>query len=779
MRLYTLVLTSIASASLVACGGGGSSATLSGGTPSPLINVPYYTPVRVGTAVISDVVTTESAVAYSFNADLTNSGSDNVIVAGRSLDAARADSKLSIYGWSNGALVDQTSQWLSGTDNVIGGTEPDVEIGDFNGDGLIDLYIAPSTDSDVSRGDPGVVLINNGTSFSRTDINLGSVWAHDSVVYDFDGDGKSDIFNTEFGIGATLAISNGDGTFNIATNTSSAFAGASSVAAADFLGNGTTSVIITDSSTNDQESTKLLSYAVSGTTLTMATESILPVPIFDRTEWDNGSSVVSSHVIRTLAFDFDDSGSSDAVLITAVNSNASLLNSASSAVQFLQNDGVGNFTDVTDTTLVDWDYSIAASYNPKLIDINGDGLTDIFLGAQTWDNTQSNTVALMHTSDHKFVTSYANVFTAVQNQTFDMESLINAGVSAGGSTNIIKGPDNTLYLVTLLNMTENGTQSKAVYLSKIGEQVASAQSTASAISASWPYLSDGTVNEILATTSTVVFGLNELNLDKIFSPIGSLGVSVNGVKQTFSGYLSGVNLEGVKPLLFDDYNRSFAVNVPTVSNNNTWAAGPDNLDQETRSSVNLQYADIGGIKLGLDDATQSFTAGLGVKVGKYSQLNLQTTNLTYNPFLSMSGSWGEINSSSTVETSFITKQNGWIGKAGLMHTVSNITPGIVTKVSSINSVWAEGGYDFGNTKLFAGLFPKVIGGSVSLNMPASIDTYGKISYNNVEAKVTNPTTGYVRLSHSKKVTKQSNFTFNAMITSTGQTKAYGEFKVQF
>jgi len=782
-KLSTIVLAT--SAVISGCGGGGPSATLGGGT---LPNVPYYTPVKVGTAVMSTNPIAPNSVAGAFSKDLTGSGKENLIVAGRNLDASRSPSKITIYGWADGKLVDQTSQWFSGNDNVISGTEPDIEFGDFNNDGKIDLYVAPSTDSNVTRGASGIVLINNGSSFTRTELNVGNAWAHDSVVYDFDRDGKSDIFNIDFGNDASLSISNGDGTFTTYMSSGGDFFTAASVAAADFLGNGTTSIIVTDAQTTTiQDQTRLLTYSTAGGTLTLTTSKVLPLPRFDLPAYDqynqyNTTNQPKSHTIRSYAFDFDNSGIPSALLITSPNWTVSNYIPEKSEIQFLKNDGAGNFTDVTDSVLVGYNKMLQPDYNPQFLDINGDGLTDIFLGGETWDSNIVNTAVLLHTAEHKYVYSYAEIFTAFQNQVRDMERLVSGNwMAGGGQTSIIKGPDNTFYMVSMLSVTNpnTGAQEKAIYLSKMGQQTVSAQATASAIKQVWPYLSDSSVNQILASTSDQIFGLNALNLNKVFNPIGSLGLSVNGNKQSLTGSLAGVNLNGVTPLLFDDYNRAFAVSLPTINTSSTWFNNSDNLNQEVRSSSTLSYTEFNQVKIGADISTQSFTVGTGYKLNQNSQINIQGTKLPFSPFVNMSGSWGKVNYSYTTEVSVLTNKNNWIGKAGIMYSKTDISKGIVTNVTPITSAWAEGGYDFGNTKLFAGIFPKVIGGTVNLNMPTSVDTYGKINYNNVVAKVTNPTTGYIRLAHNKDVNKNTKVSVNAILTSTGQAKAYGEFKVQF
>ena len=129
---------------LTACASGPGGNTIS----SPSYSVPFHTPVRVGSVSITQSVTNSIAVADIFAKDLTGSGAENVIVAGRSVDTTRIDSQINIFGWQNGQLVNQTSSWFSGNDNIIRGTEPDIEFGDFLGNGKIGMYVPPSTDSE-------------------------------------------------------------------------------------------------------------------------------------------------------------------------------------------------------------------------------------------------------------------------------------------------------------------------------------------------------------------------------------------------------------------------------------------------------------------------------------------------------------------------------------------------------------------------------------------------------------------------------------------------------
>jgi hypothetical protein len=69
-----------------------------------------------------------------------------------------------------------------------------------------------------------------------------------------------------------------------------------------------------------------------------------------------------------------------------------------SSVQFLENQGLGQFIDVTDQRLKNYDSNSSSAYAPVLRDFNSDGLMDIFLS--DGDIGRNNSVGLlMATSD--------------------------------------------------------------------------------------------------------------------------------------------------------------------------------------------------------------------------------------------------------------------------------------------------------------------------------------------------------------------------------------------
>ena len=87
-------------------------------------------------------------------------------------------------------------------------------VGDFNGDGKLDLAVANSCSSDVS------VLLGNGDGSFQAAINLSSGSAPVSLaVADFNGDGKPDLaVVNHYSTNVSVFLGNGDGTFQTAAS---------------------------------------------------------------------------------------------------------------------------------------------------------------------------------------------------------------------------------------------------------------------------------------------------------------------------------------------------------------------------------------------------------------------------------------------------------------------------------------------------------------------------------------------------------------------------------
>ena len=785
-RTVLAVSISAAITTLSACGGGGggpnSQQSINNQVPvQPLSQVPFHTPTRVGS--ITPVNTTVEVMDQTtlFSQNLSGSGQE-LIVAGR-MDFRTGSNystyNLSIFGWSNGQLINKTSQWFSGTDNQIIGNEANIKFADFNGDGKIDMYSAPYSDTNIYGF--GSVFFNNGSSFTRTNLNFGAdVAGHDSAIYDFNNDGLMDILTMNYGNNVAMSFGNRNSTFTTYINQSNV-GGGSGVAVADFLGNGTSTMIMTDSYRGIN---KLVGWSITNNNLNLTDIGILPTPRFLLPKWSS-YNFDGNHDVRALAFDFDNSGRMSAIIL----SRPWLTNNIwpeYSEVQFLKNQGNGVFTDVTDNVLIGYNTSAAVSYNPKLMDVNSDGLIDIVLSSPNWVSNDGSQV-LIHTADHKYVASYATVLKAFQDQANNLEKSINtATINGANGIVFIQGPDGDMYLATGISYKSNGVLQKAIYLSKLGASVSSAQATADTIRQRWPWMSDGQVNTVLAQSSTTWFGLNVLDETRALSPIGALNIMSNGRAVSLQGHVSGINLNGSanQITVLDSVGRDFNINYSSTSilGKNMFSRFVDAIDDDTRGAQlsGMEVGRYNGFKFGGTADNRNMAIGVtGIELANNVSLSAQYSRMPFSPFVQLNGSWGLVKSSDTVESTVSYRNNQFVGKLGTMYSTTEIQSGLVNRINPITSVWAEVGYEWSNFRAYTGMLPKVLSGSANLTLPTGIDNQGHITYTNTQANVYSPTVTYARFSYTERVNKTVSVKLNGMVTSQQQTTVIGEVKVNF
>jgi len=117
-----------------------------------------------------------------------------------------------------------------------------VTVGDFNGDGKLDLAVADSFNGDAS------VLLGNGDGTFQTALNYAAGGSPNSIaVGDFNLDGKPDLVVADaLGIIVSVLLGNGDGTFRAAANYYDGVT-VNAVAVGDFNGDGKLDLAIFDS----------------------------------------------------------------------------------------------------------------------------------------------------------------------------------------------------------------------------------------------------------------------------------------------------------------------------------------------------------------------------------------------------------------------------------------------------------------------------------------------------------------------------------------------------
>ena len=137
--------------------------------------------------------------------------------------------------------------------NALGEPISDLHAADFNGDGSLDLAFI----NELTGQSPIVLGYGKGAFNTAGDLFITSELDVGGAVGDFNGDGKLDVIvasggDTTFpGSGVAVSLGNGDGTFTLGSTSPILFGSSlSSIVTADFNGDGKLDLAVTDSAGN-------------------------------------------------------------------------------------------------------------------------------------------------------------------------------------------------------------------------------------------------------------------------------------------------------------------------------------------------------------------------------------------------------------------------------------------------------------------------------------------------------------------------------------------------
>jgi hypothetical protein len=282
---------------------------------------------------------------------------------------------------SNGDSTFSVTGNLGGADGTKVGHMP--RFADFNGDGRTDVFWDHAETNGRSNSPPlrSLWLSNGDGTFAVTNnpnSSDGTMWGWRPFLFDFNGDGKTDIYWEPSDIYGrsndpatrVLWLSNGDGTFAVSTN----LGGADGTKMghiprfADFNGDGRTDVFWDHGETNGRSnSPPLRSLWLSNGD---GTFSVTNNPnSSDGTMWG----------WRPFLFDFNGDGKTDVYWEPSDTYGRS--NDPATRVLWLSN-GNGSFSVTTNLGGAD---GTKVGHMPRFADFNGDGMTDIL-----WDHSETN-----------------------------------------------------------------------------------------------------------------------------------------------------------------------------------------------------------------------------------------------------------------------------------------------------------------------------------------------------------------------------------------------------
>ena len=147
--------------------------------------------------------------------------------------------------WPSSKITRPTSSVALSASGVRAGSNPtSAAVGDFNGDGKLDLVVANAGSKNVS------ILLGNGDGSFKAPLNFGAPAPQSVAVGDFNGDGKLDVAVANLATGnISIRLGNGDGTLRAPVNYATGDS-PNSIAVTDFNGDGKLDLAVVNGGNN-------------------------------------------------------------------------------------------------------------------------------------------------------------------------------------------------------------------------------------------------------------------------------------------------------------------------------------------------------------------------------------------------------------------------------------------------------------------------------------------------------------------------------------------------
>ena len=456
--------------------------------------------------------------------DLQGLGHDVVLFAGLETQPntpqAFSDLHMQLYGWHNGQFQNLTNQWFPNNINRIEGTG-DVAVGDFNGDGRLDFMTTAY--ADMTHVVNAYAFMNQGGYFERVNLGAYESWQHGAATADINQDGYDDVHVVGYGSSLTTLFMGGPTGLRAVTLQDN-YGGGSGVTLGDFMNDGTVTAIVSDTpgAANSAMDTMLFGFDFSDASgdARLVPINTLPIPPLETIRPDLGS-----HDFRVKSVDFNHDGRLDAVVFASRNGDDGSWH-YESTMQFLQNQGNGEFVDVTASILLGHDGRAMLPYAPRIRDFDRDGLVDFYVdGASYSDDVQSrvSTAFLMQSDQGTFIDTARDQLSPLT-------------PSDGSLSTVAIGPDGDLYYVRRQSAFEYNAPT-TISIAKLGFPDRELGETLAGTSQDDQIWGLGGNDRFLASAGNdLLIGGDGINVFQVDSPRDQFSIAATTIRDPMTGH---------------------------------------------------------------------------------------------------------------------------------------------------------------------------------------------------------------------------------------------------
>jgi hypothetical protein len=280
----------------------------------------------------------------------------------------------------------------------------------------------------------------------------------------------------------------------------------------------------------------------------------------------------------------------------------------------------------------------------------------------------------------------------------------------------------------------------------------------------WPYMKGSNIAQVLLQTadkdlsnySVNTHGQGLLDLDQATQPIGTLGISTTGRKGDTATISGTISIDGVDSAIVssvsavDDFNRDFNVDLSSMVNDSNTSLVQ--FEHKPGQSWGIKYANIStqeyeNFTLGTDNEG-SYALGYTHNVNDNLDVGVAYSTSKTSPWVNMSGVWGDVMGSSTIDANVTWSNDNLWAQAGAMNTKTDIKEGLVVGIDDAISAYAVGGLTLDDFTFYVGIKPTVVKGRIDLSIPDSVSSHGIMHYNNTSNRYGSDTVPFIGATHT-------------------------------